>query len=87
VIVPRDPQEPITVEMRDDLGVAWPDAARLAAAWRIARDLEALELLLGGQPIERDRLDPEGVEWAEELRLVQLRAPLELVDVLEPATA
>src|SRR5690242_3948206 len=84
-IVPRDPSQPITAEMRRALREAWPDGERLAAAWRLARDLETLSDLLAGAPVSEDRLDPEALFPARRRSLVQLGAPIELLIVVEDA--
>jgi hypothetical protein len=86
VIVPHNPYEPLTDEHRAALKAAWPNAARLSAAWRLARDLHTLEQLLRGEPVHRDRLDPEWLAWASARDFVTL-GPLFYFDDEEPVAA
>jgi hypothetical protein len=51
----------------------------LKAAWKLARDVETLADLLAGCPIDQNRLNPEGLRWAMEHRLVRLERPIDLL--------
>jgi len=84
-IVPCNPHEPITLAMWEELSRRWPDRERLAAAWRLARDLETLADLIAGRVVAAERLDQDALREARRRSLVQLRAPIEFVDVLEAA--
>jgi hypothetical protein len=39
---------------------------------RLARDIDTCERLLLGEPVDRARLDPDGLAWATQKRLVRL---------------
>jgi hypothetical protein len=80
VIVPRDPHEPITPAMWEALRAAWLDSARLAAAWQLAKDVEALADLLAGRAVDPSRLDPDELIRSRRRRLVRLVAPAELLE-------
>jgi len=80
MIVSPDPFEPITAEQWDALRARWPNGERLTVAWRLARDVDALHDLLAGLPVSPERLKLDEVERARELRLVQLVAPLDLLE-------
>jgi hypothetical protein len=82
-IVPKDPRERITPAMWRALRNAYPNGERLAAAWRLARDLDTLGELLSGCSVSSDRLDPEAVFHARRRTLVTLSAPAELLNVAE----
>lgn len=41
-------------------------------AFGIAKDITTVDSLLAGHPVDRDRLDPDGLAWALERRLVRL---------------
>ena len=84
-IVPRNPWQPLTEEMRQALRDKWPDGERLTTAWRLARDLETLRDLLAGLRVAADRLDQEALFEARRRSLVQLRTPIALVNVSEAA--
>jgi hypothetical protein len=45
---------------------------RIWVAMQLARDLEACRALLRGEPVDPSRLDPAGLAWATERRLVSL---------------
>src|SRR4051812_9958051 len=83
-IVPRDPHQPITTEMMVQLRAKWPNAARLNVAWQLAKDIDTLEALLLGQPVDPTRIRQDELERALEPRLVQLVRP---IDVLEGQAA
>jgi hypothetical protein len=83
VIVPRDPLVLITPEMWQALRVKYPDGALLAAAWQLAKDPDALADLLAGLPVSQGRLNQDALVEARRRTLVQLRAPIELVNVIE----
>lgn len=87
MIVPRDPHVPISAEAWARLRERWPDGERLSWAWRLARDLDALADLIAGRPVSASRLDPEALFEARRRSLVQLRSPIELVDVVEEEAA
>jgi hypothetical protein len=50
---------------------------RLQAAFRLALDLDTCRALLAGHMVDPSRIDPDGLRWAREKRMVQLRAPVE----------
>jgi hypothetical protein len=72
MIVPRDPWEPITDEMRAKISALWPRHERLDLAWRLALDVDTCEALLLGDPVHPDRLDQHELERARRRRLVRL---------------
>jgi hypothetical protein len=45
---------------------------RIAVAFRLAQDVDACEALLRGERVSAERLDPAGVAWAQQLKLVRL---------------
>jgi hypothetical protein len=53
----------------------------VGVAMSVARDLDSCRSLLLGEPVDRDRLRPEGLAWALQRRAVVLVRP---VDVLMP---
>ena len=85
-IVPRDPWEPITEEMWAALREAWPNGERLAAAWRLAPDVDTCSDLLAGVPVSAGRLDQEALFESRRRSLVTLSAPIELLNVTEDAS-
>ena len=82
-IVSKEVWEPITPEQRDALRAAWPDVTRLTTAWRIARDVDALEDLLAGRAVAPTRLRMEEVARARRRDHVLLVSSLE-ASGLEP---
>jgi hypothetical protein len=80
-IIPRDINQPITTEMMVQLRAAWPNAARLNVAWRLAKDVDTLEALLAGQPVDPERIHQGELERAFEPRLVQLVRPIDVLEV------
>jgi hypothetical protein len=80
-IIPRDIQQPITTEMMVQLRATWPNAARLNVAWRLAKDVDTLEALLLGQPVDPERIHQDELEQALEPRLVQLVRPIDILEV------
>jgi len=84
-IVPLDPCEPITPEISAELERRYPDAARIAAAMSLARDLATFRALYAGALIPAESLDQAALADARRRSLVQLRAPIELVNVREAA--
>lgn len=55
--------------------------ARVDAALRLARDVETCRDLLRGEPVDESALDPAGLAWAGERRLVRLERPLDLFEL------
>ena len=98
MIVPRAPYEapreerlaaacePITPEMWAALRDAYPDAGRLDACFRLARDLATCEALWRGEHVSADQLDRDVLAKAREDKLVHLVRPVDLVLVVEPET-
>jgi hypothetical protein len=84
-VIPRDPWQPLPADWRELLAARWPDGERLVIAWRLATDVDTLGDLLAGLPVSPDRLDSEALFQARRRSLVQLRAPVELVNVVEDA--
>jgi hypothetical protein len=39
---------------------------------RLAKDLETCRLLLAGEPVDEDHLEPLGLAWALQMRFVRL---------------
>lgn len=85
MIVPKDISEPITAAMWGELRERWPNYERLATAWALAPDLDTLDDLLAGRPVDKDRLSPAGLARAEEHRLVRLERPIELFENATPS--
>lgn len=85
MIVSKDPWTPISAEQWDALRAAWPDGARLEAAWSLAMTVDVLADLLAGRPVDRDRLRADALARAEQNRLVVLRRPIDLFGVREEA--
>lgn len=44
----------------------------VGVAFRIAKDVTTVDALLAGQPVDQDRLDPDGLAWARARLLVRL---------------
>lgn len=80
-IVPTDTFEALTPTMRAELEQRWPNGERLVWAWRLARDVETCADLIAGHPVEESRLEPDALFEARRRRLVQLRAPIELLNI------
>lgn len=80
-IMPKDSSVPLPPDWREQLRARWPDGERLRAAWALARDVDALEDLLAGRAVHPDRIDRDELVKASRANLVQLRAP---IDLLEP---
>ncbi len=80
MIVPRDPHEPLTRARWDALAAAYPVPHKIRIALRLARDLEACRDLLAGVPVDPSRLHRAELEWAKRKTLVQLVAPLDLLE-------
>lgn len=78
-IIPRDITTPITADMRRRLRERWPNGERLTIAWRLAKDLETLEALLLGQPVDPSRVNQDELQRALEPRLVQLVRPIDVL--------
>ena len=85
MIAPRDPWQPLPPDWREQVTAKWPNAERLSWAWRLARDPETCGALIAGHPVDQRRLDPDALLEARRRSLVQLRAPLELLNVVEEA--
>lgn len=83
-VAPRDPHEPITAAMWTEIHARYPNVERLEVAWRLALDVETLDRLLAGEPVNPDRIDQGGLAWARERSFVQLTRP---IDVLIEDTA
>jgi hypothetical protein len=84
-VIPPDPWEPLPEGWREQLAERWPDAERLEWAWRLARDVDTCADLIAGLAVSAGRLDPDALFEARRRSLVQLRAPIELVNVQEAA--
>lgn len=84
-VVPRNVYEPLPDGWREQLAERWPDGERLAWAFRLALDVETCADLIAGRPVSMSRLDSSALFEARRRSLVQLRAPLELVNVREAA--
>jgi len=80
VIVPSDPHEPITGAHWLLLQWDFWNTARLATVFRLALDPDAAAELLEGRPVDPSRLDPAEVARAQEQSLVQLVAPIDLLE-------
>jgi hypothetical protein len=82
VIVPCDPHQPITGAMWTLLRWDYPDAylQRLDVAMRLALDVDACTDLLCGTPVDPARIDTIALVRAQEESLVQLVAPIELLE-------
>ena len=78
-VAPADPHEPITPEMWEAIRAKWPDGQRLAAAWALARDVDALADLLADRPVDPSRIDQAALAAACQARLVQLVRPVDLL--------
>lgn len=76
-IASADPYEPISEGQWTQLRAAWPYAARLETAWRLALDVETLGALLAGESVNPDRIDPEGLAWANAPFYFQLVRPID----------
>jgi hypothetical protein len=83
MIVSRDPCEPICVAQAEELRRRYPDAARLAVAFALANDIDAAADLLSGRAVDHTRLDPDALLRARQHRLVQLIAPIDLLEGIE----
>jgi hypothetical protein len=86
-IIPTDSSEPITEEMWAQLRAAYADGQRLATAFALALDVDACADLLAGRTVDPSRLDEGELFKARRKRLVQLVAPVNLLEPsgLEPA--
>jgi hypothetical protein len=84
-VIPRDIFEPLPADWREQLAERWPDAERLAWAWRLARDIETCGDLIAGRAVGSSRLNPEALFEARRRSIVQLRAPIDLLNVQEIA--
>ena len=80
VIVSRDPHLPLTLGQREELERAYPEAQRLLAAIKLARDLDACADLLAGRPVDSARLDQAELASAKRRTLVRLVAPADLLE-------
>lgn len=78
-VLPKDATEPITAEMMAELEARWQDGERLAWAWRLAGDLDALRTLLEGRPLDPSRVNQEHLGDALTASLVQLRRPIDVL--------
>jgi hypothetical protein len=65
--------------MRDELREHWPGGERLDTAWRLAKDIDTLEALLLGQPVDPARIHQDELQRALEPRLVQLVRPIDVL--------
>jgi hypothetical protein len=83
--LPLDPYEPIPDGYWDRVKQAWPNGARLTAAWEMAADLDTLRDLLNGLPVDVSRLRPEGYRLARQTRQVTLSRPVDGFDVKDAA--
>jgi hypothetical protein len=80
-IIPRDPCQPITAGMWAELERRWPNGERLLWAFRLAHDVETCADLITGRPVDEARLDPETMFAARRQSLVQLSAPIDLLNI------
>lgn len=83
-LVPRDPFEPLRAEVWANLERRYPHPARIVVAMALARDPEACQALLRGEPVDPARLDERALLAASARRLVRL--DLTELDLLEVAT-
>jgi hypothetical protein len=84
-VVPRNVYEPLPADWREQLAALWPDAERLAWAFRLANDVDTCADLIAGRAVSSSRLDESALLEARRRSLVQLRPPLELLNVREAA--
>jgi hypothetical protein len=76
-IASPDPYEPITEGQWAQIRASWPNTQRLHTAWRLALDLETLDDLLAGRPVDPTRIDPGELARARRASLVQLVRPID----------
>ena len=62
------------------LQVARPCTQHTSVAIRLAKDVEACAALLRGEPVDPARIDPGELFTARRKRLVQLVAPVDLIE-------
>lgn len=77
--LPLDPLQLIPDGYWDRVREAWPDGARLTAAWEMAADLPTLRDLLDGYPVDVSRLNRDGYRLCRQRRLVTLSRPVDLL--------
>jgi hypothetical protein len=61
----------------------WPDGQRLTTAWALALDVDACADLLAGRAVAPERIDQGELFNARRKRLIQLVAPIDLLETLE----
>jgi hypothetical protein len=85
-VVPRDVSEPMTAAQWQLVRRDYPDAyvQRVRIAMRLALDVATCGALLEGRPVDPSRLDQAELARARKATLVQLVAP---IDVLDPVLA
>ena len=70
MIVPVEPHQPVTDLQWRVLADLYPSTHWILAAMRLAATVETCRALVAGEPVDRDLLDQDGVEWARERAVV-----------------
>lgn len=83
--LPLSVSEPLPADWRERVQAAWPNGARLTAAFELANDLDTCRDLLEGKPIDVERLRPDGYRKARQRRLITLQRPADLFNVQDAA--